>query len=95
MLTSPKLSEFHKKLENLLQRFLAPEKKQSFCSSVHSVVIDFPVPVSTQKLAKRPLKGGNRGIKKLTQPTIAHDETHECGKLICCSLCKSTRCNDL
>ena len=30
ILTSPKLSEFHKKLENLPQHHLAPEKKQLF-----------------------------------------------------------------
>ena len=30
--TSPKLSELHKKLENLPQRHLTPEKKQLFCS---------------------------------------------------------------
>ena len=29
ILTSPKLSEFHKKLENLPQRHLAPEKKET------------------------------------------------------------------
>ena len=33
-----------------------------------------------------------RGMKKPTQPTIAHDETHEAGELISCPLwnCKST-----
>ena len=71
------MSEFHKKLENVPQRHLAPEKKQLFCSGIQlrSVVVEFPVPGSTQKLTKR-LKGAKRGIKKPTQPTIAHDETH-------------------
>ena len=33
-----------------------------------------------------------RGMKKPTQPTIAHDETHEVGELIGCPLwnCKNT-----
>ena len=32
--TSPKLFEFHKKLEKVLQRLLAPEKKQLICSRI-------------------------------------------------------------
>ena len=82
ILTSPKLSEFPKKLENLPQRHLAPENcicfDLGYNNVVLTVVVEFPVSATTQKRAKR-LKGAKRGIKKPTQPTIAHDETHEVG----------------
>ena len=67
--------------------------KKLFCSRIQylSVVVEFPVPASIHKLAKR-LKGAKRGIKKPTQPTTAHDETHEVGELLLpVELCKSAR----
>ena len=45
-------------------------------------MVEFPVPACLQRLPKR-VKGGSRSH---TQPTIAHDETHEVEELICCPL---------
>ena len=49
------------------------------------------IPANTQAYTEAGQKA-KRGMKKPTQPTIAHDETHEAGELIGCPLwnCKST-----
>ena len=75
IITSPKLSEFQKKLQNLPQRHFGT-KQQLFCSRIsqYSVIVEFPVPANAQKLPKR--ISGNMLHKSTSQckiPTVPEE----------------------